>query len=336
MEVNIMDNAEMQQRVQSLRGEGRTFRDIAKELHISLGKAHKLWKVSKQSEETLPHLPQAHYSDAESRFLNVLTNYGVPPREAETALELIGSFGEQVFSDGEQLLKALRETSLSPSKRASVLRHWCRVQGLAIPLGIDPPVPSDRHNDGQRPERFFYDPGSRSILPDPEGPYSWSQAYQLRLSDQPRQSGGDDGMKRLEERLAGLERSLLEQREKSFVDEISRLRQEIATSKEGRSAVSDLDVMSRGIDHISKQLEGGRSDIKELLFFLLKQPPRPMSRAERDFVEGAISAELAKEGGQVSRLDELARQALGEEFRHPSHPEQGMAVGDARVPISYE
>jgi hypothetical protein len=331
---------DMKEKVMALRAEGKTFRAISKELGISLGQAHKLSKGGKQSsEETIPHRPPARYTDCEGRFLDILTNYGVGQKEAETAVELIGAFGETVFTDPGKLMAALRETTLSPSKRASVLRHWCRTQGLAVPVGADP-VPSDRHNDGQRPERFFYDPSSRSILPDPEGPYSWSQAYQLRLSDQPRQSGGDDGMKRLEERLAGLERSVVEGREKSLLDEVTRLRQEIATSKEGRSAISDLDVMGKGIDHISKQLEGGRSDIKELLFFLLKQPPRPMSRAERDFVESAISSELAKEG-QVSRLDELARQALGEEFRHPSHPEQGMAApvenkGDIRAPVSYE
>ncbi|MBA7668367.1 hypothetical protein ES703_76477 [subsurface metagenome] len=290
-----------------MREAGASYGSIASELGMSKSKAYKITKDTKVGEEAVE---SKGYLDAEARFAQLLSDYGI--KDARRVVAYASSQGD-VYRDLSLLKQCLLDQGLSAGKVVPIIKHWASMEQLPVPerlaIELGPEVaPAAKQHDrwsliGNTPIR------------DPDGQYSFLQALQLL------QTGGADDTKSL---LAGIYKKLTEGETGGLAalkDEVRQLREDrsraeiaaVMTSVQGlraelvaikseQGAKGEYDIMGQGLAVLDRRL----GSIESGVMARWSIPPRPLPPGEKQ----ALTQAIGEEAVEAQALDELAQQVF--------------------------
>lgn len=300
-----MATDELESKARSMREAGASYGSIASELGMSKSKAYKITKDTKVGEEAVE---SKGYLDAEARFAQLLSDYGI--KDARRVVAYASSQGD-VYRDLSLLKQCLLDQGLSAGKVVPIIKHWAAMEQLPVPERLAAELGPEAAPSAKQSDRWSL--LGNTPVRDPDGQYSWLQALQLL------QAGGraDDDTKNL---LAGIYKKLSEGETGSLADlkdEVRALREErakaeiasVMTSLQGLRAdmtaikneqrsKSEYDIMGQGLSVLDRRL----GSIESGVMARWSIPPGPMSSEARAELTQAISTQSQED----QALDDLA------------------------------
>ncbi len=288
--------------IRTLRSEGRSVREVAKQLNLSTGTVSKYQpeETSREGEEP----PVVEFLDTEARFLSLLRAYSIKSPPPETVVSYVSSRGgTSAYSDLLTLKQCLTEQGLAPGKISPIVRHWASQEGLPILPAVETQLTSETQTS-KPPDRWSII-GSEPVL-DQNGAYSWIQILQLLEARHSQGNSDSPESRQLREEVvslkAQLQTTLEEQRlnalRSEISGEISSLRNTISALSEqvsrGASGKTEVDLLSQAVEGGLGELRGVRGDIKSYIESRKPLPPQksPEQREQqRSRLRGAVEAD---------------------------------------------
>lgn len=269
---------EIRASVKQFRDQGKSEREIAKELQISKTSVHDILTGTVHpgkppgSGKSRPGAGSprlratSEFFDAQKRMDSLIGSYGIA--DAGRIVEYISSV-PGAYEDPELLRKSLGDQLVAPGRVDAIVKHWARLEGLQVPTlpGNDPDSSQwDIENTG----------GVWRPIRDPSGPYNFDQARSVSRDMNNRQPGNDGQNNEVKELRAELERRDKEE----LKAEIASLRSEIAASRQPTTSTgrTSLDLMSEGLTKIERVGQGVGTELSRLFSEL---------RGERLFMRAA-------------------------------------------------
>ncbi len=328
-----MISDEIRDRVLELHNQGESLGEISKQTGVPKSSVSRvIAEAEKGNNQTST---PGEFIDSESRFISMLTSYGLKDRDCKRIASYVSTLGPSIYSDPQALRVALLDQGITPAKGSSIVKHWGSQEGLPIPTEKEkrePLDPLEEMAQTMQKAKFYQEVlggGNSRLPPWMSDPFTFMKTFQDL-------AGGQKGDEETKRELAELRNTLQQMQESQHQQEMAGLRSLIGSQNEKIDALNttitelkkpqvgmtEIDLLSQVASKGFEEMHGLRSDVRG---FVENQKPLPTPK----------TAEQREQ--QIRRLKQATQadreiQALGE----------GLGFGPAKpapslpVPIVYE
>jgi hypothetical protein len=304
------------QKIAELRQQGMSIREISKQLKIPRTTLSKLVAAVEGPAQPVagpqspgegtgvgtggePLLPTAY-----DKFRAIGLSLGIPD-------PFLGHVSDYIFQLNHEDPGAVQEALQKLALRPDIIQRWTQLWAVFL----NKPAP---RTDGGGPagpvvsRRFILVNGTP--LPSEDGLYTFQEALQLAATGKKGNSESNEEARLLRAELSRLQETLADEKRQALMNELAEMRQSIAklagVVASGKSgSKSELDIMSEFGTAILGEIKEGRKDI---VGFVLKNPPRPLTAGERDLQIEAVKAGLQDDDEAMQLARDLGMQPPAE------------------------